>query len=48
MHLHYPNGSGRSKLTNDYLERTLGVTSTARNWNTVLAVRDLLAEREAR
>ncbi|MCB1004711.1 MAG: DUF1697 domain-containing protein [Acidimicrobiales bacterium] len=48
VHLHYPNGSGRSKLTNDYLERTLGVTSTARNWNTVLAVRDLLAEREAR
>lgn len=45
-HLHYPNGSGRSKLTNDYLERTLGVTSTARNWNTVLAARALLADRE--
>lgn len=47
-HLHYPNGSGRSKLTNDYLERTLGLTSTARNWNTVLAVRTLVADREER
>lgn len=44
-YLHYPNGSGRSKLTNDYLERTLGVVSTARNWNTVLALEALAAER---
>ncbi|WP_412539965.1 DUF1697 domain-containing protein [Longispora sp. K20-0274] len=33
--LWYANGSGRSKLTNDLLERRLGVTGTARNWNTV-------------
>lgn len=33
--VHYPTGSGRSKLTLDYLERTLGVRGTARNWNTV-------------
>ena len=32
--LRYPNGSGRSKLTLDYLERRLGVTGTARNWKT--------------
>jgi uncharacterized protein (DUF1697 family) len=35
IYLHYPQGSGRSKLTNDLLERRLGVTATARNWNTV-------------
>jgi len=35
VYLHYPDGSGRSKLTADYLERTLGVRATARNRNTV-------------
>jgi uncharacterized protein (DUF1697 family) len=42
--LFLPNGAGRSKLTNDYLERTLRVTATARNWNTVQRLRDLTAE----
>jgi uncharacterized protein (DUF1697 family) len=31
----YPNGIGRSKLTNVFLEKHLGVAGTARNWNTV-------------
>jgi uncharacterized protein (DUF1697 family) len=31
----YPNGMGRSKLTNTTLERHLGVHATMRNWNTV-------------
>jgi len=35
-YLVYPNGVGRSKLTGSLLERKLGVTGTARNWNTVL------------
>jgi uncharacterized protein (DUF1697 family) len=35
VYLHYPNGSGRSKLTGDYLERVLGVRATVRNRNTV-------------
>jgi uncharacterized protein (DUF1697 family) len=35
LYLSYPNGSGRSKLTLDYLERCLGVQATARNWRTV-------------
>lgn len=35
LYLWYPNGAGRSKLTNDVLERRLGVRATARNWNTV-------------
>jgi uncharacterized protein (DUF1697 family) len=41
VYLHYPNGYGRSKLTNDYLEKQLAVHSTMRNWRTVSA----LAER---
>ena len=32
---HAPNGVARSKLTNAYVDRALGVTSTARNWRTV-------------
>lgn len=38
VYLWYPNGYGRTKLTNDVLERKLGVTATTRNWNTVLAL----------
>jgi uncharacterized protein (DUF1697 family) len=43
--IHYPNGSGRSKLTLDWFERVLGVTGTARNWNTLLKLQELAAER---
>jgi uncharacterized protein (DUF1697 family) len=32
----YPDGIGTSKLTNAIIERKLGMTGTARNWNTVL------------
>ncbi len=39
VYLTYPNGIGKSKLTNVLLERHLGVTGTARNWNTVLKLR---------
>jgi uncharacterized protein (DUF1697 family) len=35
IYLHYPNGMGRSKLTGAYLESTLGVEATMRNWRTV-------------
>jgi len=35
-YLVYPEGIGRSKLTNALIERKLGVAGTARNWNTVL------------
>ncbi len=47
IYLHYPNGSGRSKLTLDYLERRLGVTGTARNWNTLLKLVELTAPRSS-
>lgn len=35
LHLFFPNGQGKSKLTPAWLERTLGLPGTARNWNTV-------------
>jgi len=41
VYLHYPNGSGRSKLTNAYLERALGTTSTMRNRRTVAKLVEL-------
>ncbi|MFI5834983.1 DUF1697 domain-containing protein [Micromonospora sp. NPDC051300] len=44
VHLHYPAGNyGRTKFTTAYLEKTLGVVVTVRNWKSVLALRDLTA-----
>jgi uncharacterized protein (DUF1697 family) len=39
-----PGGSGRSKLGLGYFERTLGVAGTARNWNTVTRLLEMLEE----
>jgi uncharacterized protein (DUF1697 family) len=36
IYLHLPNGTARSKLTNQYFDSKLGTTSTIRNWRTVL------------
>ena len=35
LYLHTPNGLARTKLTTAYLESTLGVQVTVRNWRTV-------------
>lgn len=35
LYLHLSNGAGKSKVSADWLDRVLGVTATARNWNTV-------------
>ncbi|MGE0029001.1 MAG: hypothetical protein AB7O78_13820 [Thermoleophilia bacterium] len=42
VHLRYPGGMGRSKLTGSYLEKALGVPATARRRNVVETIRDLL------
>jgi uncharacterized protein (DUF1697 family) len=42
IYLWFPNGSARSKLTIDYFERKLATRATARNWNTVTKVLELL------
>jgi len=51
MHLHgselyieYGAGMGTSKLTNTLIERKLGVSGTARNWNTVTKLLELANE----
>ena len=36
IYLHCPRGLARTKLTNAYFDKTLGVVSTMRNWKTVL------------
>ena len=35
IYLYCPNGYGRTKFSNDFFERKLGVTATTRNWKTV-------------
>jgi uncharacterized protein (DUF1697 family) len=35
VYLYCPNGYGRTKLSNNALEKTLSVKATTRNWNTV-------------
>lgn len=35
IYLRCPAGAARSRLTNDWFDRRLGVISTMRNWNTV-------------
>ena len=41
IYLHCPNGYGKSKLSNSFLERKLGVTATTRNWKTVKQLNEL-------
>ncbi|MEW5849654.1 MAG: DUF1697 domain-containing protein [Myxococcota bacterium] len=38
----YPDGIGRSRLTNVLIEKKLGVRGTARNWNTVMKLHALV------
>ena len=45
VYLFLPNGMGRSKMSIAYFEKALGIRGTARNWNTVNKLRELVAER---
>ncbi len=42
LFVYYPDGSGRSKLTNSMIEKHLATPTTSRNWNTVEKVNALL------
>ena len=42
LHVYYTNGIGRSKLMPGLLEKKLKTVGTARNWNTVLKLQELL------
>ena len=41
VYVHCPNGYGRTKLTNAYFEKRLGVAATTRNWKTVTKLAEL-------
>jgi uncharacterized protein (DUF1697 family) len=41
VYLHTPGGYGRTKLSNAYFERKLGVRATTRNWRTVTTLAEL-------
>lgn len=43
VYLRTPNGYGRTKLTNTFFERKLGVVATTRNWRTVNALAEMAA-----
>jgi uncharacterized protein (DUF1697 family) len=46
LYIYYPDGAGKSKLPLVQLERALGTSGTARNWNTItrlLAMAEALA-----
>lgn len=50
LYIYYSDGDGpaRSKLANMPLEKKLGVTGTARNWNTVTKLLELATSRSRR
>ncbi|MGB6191792.1 MAG: DUF1697 domain-containing protein [Terracidiphilus sp.] len=41
LYLHLPDGAADSKFTAQTVDRVLGVTATARNWNTVLKLHSM-------
>ena len=44
VYLRTPGGYGRSKLSNAFFERKLGVVATTRNWRTVCALAEMAAD----
>jgi uncharacterized protein (DUF1697 family) len=42
VYLHCPNGYGKSKLSNAFLEKQLGVAATTRSWKTVSKLAELV------
>ena len=43
VYLHCPGGYGRTPLTTGWIERSLGVVATTRNWRTVTRLAELAA-----
>ncbi|PYJ75629.1 MAG: hypothetical protein DME69_14645 [Verrucomicrobia bacterium] len=41
LYIVYPDGIGRSRLTNAVIDKLLGTRGTGRNWNTVLKLASL-------
>ena len=43
IYLYFPDGYGRTKLSNNFFERKLKVSATTRNWRTVLKLYDMVS-----
>jgi len=41
IYLHCPNGYGKSKLSNAFVETKLGLSATTRNWKTIIKLSEL-------
>ena len=41
IYLHCPNGYGKTKLSNTFIEKKLGVSTTTRNWKSVVRLFEL-------
>jgi len=44
LYIYFPNGAGRSKLPWSSVEKLVGVTGTARNWNSVSKMLEIAVE----
>jgi len=44
IYLYLPNGFGRTKLSNNFIEKQLCVTATSRNWKTVLQLQNMIQD----
>ena len=44
LYVTYPDGIGRSRVTNMFIEKRLGTSGTGRNWNTVLKIAAAIKE----
>jgi uncharacterized protein (DUF1697 family) len=44
IYLHCPKGYGRTRFSNNYFEKKLGVTATTRNWKTVIQLVEIAKE----
>jgi len=48
LYLYCPNGYGKTKLSNNVLEKVLATRATTRNWNSVRKLEGMAREREGR
>jgi uncharacterized protein (DUF1697 family) len=44
IYLYCPNGYGKTRLSNNFFERKLGIPVTTRNWNTVNALYNMVMQ----
>jgi len=45
IYLFCPNGYGRTKLSNNFFEKKLGITATTRNWRSVVSLLEIAGKR---